>query len=162
MVIIRVLFLTCALIFLFACTDSETRSSDVPLTKKEAELKAGIKLPVSGNARNIRFHLSGSTQDWDLYVSFQAGTEDIQRIIASETDRYVAYRKSLRNSVPKVTSFAAIESEVFSSKLVTNPPKWWQPKTIKEGYFAGSLDPLYGPKFWVNKQNSTVYIFEHF
>ena len=145
---------------LVAC--QEVRHSDVPLSREEALQKAGIKLPLPSTAKNIRFHLSGSTQNWNLYLSFEAPLADTEKTIQKELSFYSAREKDLKSGLIEEYPRKPISPEALTPKIKNAAPRWWLPTEIKKGYFIGSSDPHSGPRFWVDTDTSQVFFFEHF
>lgn len=153
-----------AVVLLTALVASEqkTRRSDAPITATEAEAKAGIRLPIPKNARNVRFVLTGSTQNWSLYLCFQAPVAEIEQAIQREIESY-KQRSSVAGVFPAESYAKGDISHPISPAVQRAAPKWWQPRQVPIGYFIGSSHPHnYGPHFWVDTQTGTAFYFEHF
>lgn len=141
---------------------TETRRSDKPLTAQQAAKQSGIRLPVPDSARNVRFSLTGETQNWDLYLCFQASIEQIQKAIDYELGSYKK-RATIAGVFPSEHYRRKPIPESVDAQIERSSPNWWQPRKIKNGYFIGSSNPHgYGPRFWVDIETQTVFYFEHF
>lgn len=145
---------------LVAC--QEVRYSDVPLSREEALQMAGIKLPLPNTAKNIRFYLSGSTQNWNLYLSFEAPLADTEQTIHKELSFYSMREKELNSGLTQEYPIKSISPETLTPKIKNAAPRWWLPTEIKKGYFIGSSSLHSGPQFWVDTDTSQVFFFEHF
>lgn len=143
-------------------TDYETRGSDTPITREEALQKAEIKLPLPTTAKNVCFHLSGETQNWNLYLLFEAPLEDVEAIINKELAIYSKNERLITGTdLPQFKRFP-VSPDNAPSAVLESAPKWWSPLSIRNGYFIGSSDPHSGPRFWVDTDTSQVFFHEHF
>lgn len=140
----------------------DTVQSDVPVTVEQAQKSCGIRLPLPSGARNVRYLLTGGTQDWNLYLSFEASLSEIEAAIKREVTSYRA-RNSAVGVFPAEDYPKAKLSDASNTGVSKYAPPWWGADKIRDGYFVGSRHPGgYGPHFWVNTKTGTVFYFEHF
>ncbi len=141
----------------------ERRKSDIPITREEALRRADVRLPLPLSATNVRFELTGKTQDWDLYVSFLAPAADIQKVIQDELDMYARRSMPIKSRPPVTFTKTRLPNEGMSPKMKQGAPKWWTAMNISDGYFIGPADTdAPGPRFWIDEKTSAVFFFEHF
>jgi len=143
-------------------TDFETRESDTPITREEALQKAETNLPLPTTAKNVYFRLSGETQNWNLYIFFEAPLEDVKAIIEKELAFYSKREKRISGIEPPRFMPLPVSPDNAPADVLKSSPKWWSPLSIRNGFFIGSSDPHSGPRFWVDTDTSQVFFHEHF
>jgi hypothetical protein len=140
----------------------ETKRSDVPVTVEQAREGTGIRLPLPESARNVRYLLFGRTQNWRLYLSFQASLHDVEEAIRRELASY-SKLNAIAGVFPSEEYRKQSIAGSISSAMERSAPKWWQPGQVANGYFIGSAHPHdHGPHFWVDPATQTVFYYERF
>jgi hypothetical protein len=177
--LLGVCFVVCALWywFLFA---PEVRESDRPLTLQEAMQRAETRLPVPSTARNIYFHLSGKTQNWDLYVCFEAPLKDTEEQVQREFHNFdwdlaaiksstsIEARQKFQDAAEPEQGWTKYERQKITESTIPadvrrKAPSWWMPEKLEHGYFVGSMRADgYGPRFWVDPKTGKVFYYEHY
>lgn len=143
-------------------TDFETKGSDTPITREEALQKAEVKLPLPPTAKNVYFRLSGETQNWNLYLLFEAPLEDVDALINRELALYSKNERLITGTDLPPFKRIPVSPENAPAAVLRSAPKWWSPLSIRNGYFIGSSDPHSGPRFWIDTDTSQVFFHEHF
>lgn len=134
----------------------EVREANDPISFSSAEEQAGIKLPVPPTATRVQFRLSGSTQDWQLFVRFAAPAADVERTVNEELKFWKS--QAVR---PVNLRMNASDDWGLTKRLVNgNAPIWWRPKNCK---FSGSTGKdLDVPQFWVSNDQNEVWVYHEF
>ena len=146
---------------LAGCQEVETKESSVPVSAAEAKRTLQGTMPIPDSASHVRYYLSGSTQDWDLFISYRAPYGDVEQIINQELKR-LADTERLISGVSLTFNKQAMSKATLPSSISVRAPKWWNPLTITNGYFIGSSNPDSGARFWVDRNEEKVYFFDHF
>jgi len=153
-------FIGCVLIFHYLETTSY--SSSKPVTLEQVRRDCEYNLPIPESATDIRYSLSGSTQDWDVYLSYKINPSDLQKFIDKELSDFT--EREERSTVAKTPSKIErrpINSDTLTWHIWRDAPSWWKPLNIKRGYFIGNSDPSAGPRFWINEDDNTVVFYMH-
>ncbi len=146
---------------LSSCKPLEHRKSTKPLNFESAEAAAEIRLPLPRSASAIEFSLSGETQNWRLYVKFNAPTKDTEVTIHKELDQFRKIQPQLKDTQ---TIHVAIPGSSFPipQTIFKTAPSWWQPNSLKSAQFSGTMNPLSGPKYWYDPISGVGFYYEHF
>lgn len=158
------LLISVALTFnsLFAgCQDLETRESSVPVSAAEAKKVLQGTMPIPDSASDVRYYLSGGTQDWDLFICYHAPYIDIEKVIEKELKRLADTEHIISGSLLTFNK-QQVSKATLPASILDRAPKWWNPLTIEQGYFIGSSSPDSGARFWVDPTEEKVYFFDHF
>lgn len=138
----------------------EVRKSDAPLVREKAIQKMEWPFEFPLDAKNIRFFVSGGTQNWTVYLSYEASYDEIKISIQRELFKTAAPEKGL--PAENYRELPLPKEEPWWLKVLSGYPSWWKPEDIKEGFFvcspSGGED---GPKWWVDTRNGRVYYYTH-
>jgi len=146
---------------LAGCQDVETKESSVPVSAAEAKRALQGTMPIPDSASDVRYRLSGSTQDWDLFISYHAPHEDVEKIINEELKRLVNRERRISGASLQFDK-QPLSSSTLPSSIEFRAPKWWKPLSITNGYFIGSSNPDSGARFWIDQKEEIVYFYDHF
>ena len=143
------------------CKDIKTTQSSTPVSAAEAKKVLQGTIPIPNSASNVRYFLSGSTQDWDLYLSYNAPLADIEKTISDELTR-LKNKELLISGTPLHFNKEPLTKSTLPPRIQSRSPNWWKPLTIQTGYFIGSSNPDSGARFWIDQNEGRVYFYDHF
>ena len=146
------------LLFLVGC--DEVRKSDYPVDRITAMKIADEPLPLPMGASNIRLRLSGGTQNWDLFLSFDAPLSELNDLIITEIGGAAKVNEQTENEVKsRIFERRLLPQSSTAQNLPLFKPRWWSPNSIKAGYYTG-YDPD-GPYIWVDTDLQRCFLFLH-
>ncbi len=156
MKLLSICLLVVAVMLSLGCSDESISRSDKPLTRAAAS-KELSDMPLPASAHSI-YYLSyvGGTQDLETYVRFDVDPQELDPAV----DSLVTWNnRQMKRSLayPRAPLSAAIAVTPDKNFL---PMPWWDPATVKKGYFRGHIDG-YALRILVDQARSRVYVYQN-
>ena len=146
------------LLGLLACSCSDTPvalRSDVPLTRTVAMTKMTIPLPASAHDIYYADYCDGGWQSLNRYIRFDMKREELPAAV----DALIANNnKIMKESLPYPRSALNVIKLPVPRKEIL-PMPWWDPQTIKSGYYRGE-DGGFTLHILVDEKRSRIYIYQ--
>jgi hypothetical protein len=140
--------------FLAGCEMESTVRSDKPLTSAEA---GNLNLPASASEIYYLIY-GGGLQDLEYFVRYRVPPSEadqiIETLIAGNNKVMTRTLPFLRTSLPSPRPAEPYVDSIGRFK----PISWWQPQTIRNGYFRGETAG-HAPRIWYDSDNSIIYIY---
>ena len=151
------------LFFILSCFLSgceQVWESDRPVSAERAQEISEINLSLPKFARKVEFRVSGETQSWTFYVSYEASPEDIKTAIRKELLHTADPARGL--PAEDYQELPLPKRESWWERMLSGYPSWWKPEDIKEGFFVCSPSGgNEGPMWWVDTGKGRVYYYTH-
>ncbi len=154
----RIILCLALALVMFGCR--EVVSSDVPMAAGAAELALGRSLPIPTDVSNVQFYQAGETQNWDLYIAFDASLPDVEEAMRKEIAAYIKDCENSNFDGGRIVR-QVIATENLPEETLRKAPKWWTPQKIKNGYFVGSTLRWDGPHYWVDTDTGRTFYYTH-
>jgi len=146
-------------VLLASCSLEDTKRSDKPLTRKEAEKELHRKLPASATNVYYLFH-AGGLQDMESYLRFNVDSAEadqaIDEMIAENNLTRKRSHPYLRSSLPPPLP-AKPHVDSFNR---FKPIAWWQPQSIHNGYIREAQES-FALHIWYDADKAIVYVYQN-